>query len=111
MAIEIKLGSISLENKQLCAGCFTFANSPSVVAGGPVMVSPKSETAKRTGLGKSEAFGTVCVPFSQSVAYTDSRGRVHLQVPITQITMDVSGEEKISKVYFASVAHDLKALP
>ena len=73
------------------------------------MVSPKSETARRTGWGDSTYFGRVITPSSQADVITKN-GVVHLMVPIAVENLSIA--ESIVKVQSTyAAAHDLKPLP
>jgi hypothetical protein len=111
MSLEINSQKVALDGRSLCGGCFTFANSPNVVPGGPIMVAPKSETATLTGLGQSPVFGKVRVSHSEANAYAEIDRRIHLVVRLSVKTANELNRSGKFETTHAVVAHDLKPLP
>lgn len=110
MALEIRFDQNFDINQQLCGGCFSLATSYNVGIDQPVMVGPKTETAKATGWGSSAFLGRVIIPTNRVDTIKDRRGVVHLRVPIAVENLSIAGRVvKVQAVYAA--AHDLKALP
>lgn len=112
MTLEIEGGLQDDGLKRICGGCITLVRDPRVFEGAKVMVSPKSDFAKRTGRGDSAFFGKVEIAFAKTKKITDRSGVIHFIVPTAVDGIgSIEGHSSEHPVNLTSLGHELRPLP
>lgn len=109
MGLEIRNTIPNSSQTTTCGACQHIVRSQNVFEGSIVIVKPGSDTHKRTGLGGSQFFGKVTIPFGVALAVV-KKGVIHYQIPVDVEGLSHSGKLATVEIVAENFGHDIATM-